>query len=468
VPGSGAGREIFDLRNESTLALPNPTHTPGVAPAVLAQKFGGTAAAGEAICVGLFPYTSLSSGLPLTDQSGPAHEIACGREGWVSGFAVRSAMGITIASPSLTANVGTGLPEVVWSVLASTSGKKIAIDGIRFSLTVLAGNTDTVRGEISQRFFDETNIDPPSEESVGFVAFELGANDGRASYPTRLRMLPTATTVRARWAVTVGGGGTLSYTIQASNVGYKLPYGEPLYTPRLGRRAVGLHAGRERERRRREAGLDVEDDLEHAGRVGGRAHGHVAPQHVGVGAHDGAHLPGLAGHVGGGKLTFRLDPRAEARQVTERGELCLRERVEAGLERRMPVEKRQAAVGGGHHGQGDVGGRVARRGARHGGALGADHARRLDRNGRVVGEVERGRGRDRIRRQGAKARQDNEAHEARTVGLPRAPLDLDPNDGGRARARHRPTVGVERVVRVDRVDRANVGRKGHVDRFLTT
>lgn len=465
VTGSGAGREQFDLRNASTLTLPNPTHTPGVAPGVLALKFGGTAPAGEAICVGMFPYTSLSSLLPVTDAS---DEIVCGADGWTAGDAVRSTVTSQIAGLSTAANTGTGLPVFTWTVVASTSGTKLPVDGIGWNLQLDAGNVDTVRADVEQDYLDDTNLEPPNVMRLGCFAYELGAHDGRCFYPTTVRMLPSASTVRARWRVSAGGGVPLSYTVNVENARFRFPYNEPLYTPRLEReRGVGCHAGLKALGARREARHDVEDDLEHVGGVLRRAHRDLGREHVGVGAHLRRERAGLPPHRRRAHLPLRLDRAAEARQVREAPEVRLRHRRKAGLERRQAVEKGQAPVGRGDDRQGHVGPERARRGARERRPGEAHEGRCLGRHGRVRRKPQRRRHAEHVRAAGRELRRDEEHERARPVGQPRRLRRLDAHEPRRARPRERPDARVLGVVRVDPVDRPHVGRQGHVDRFLT-
>jgi hypothetical protein len=233
VAGSGAGRERFDMRNASTLTLPNPTHTPGVPPLVLAMKFGGTVAAGEALCVGFFYYNALLSGLPVTPNDGVAahNDVTCGADGWCSGDGTRLGFS-AIASPVVTPNVSTATPEVVWTV-GTTGGKPVPVAGLQFNLALQSTETNAVAYTIVQRFFDETNLRPPS--LVPAAAQPSFGNLSRYDlvHPTRLERLPSSPVVRARWSVLSNDIPPIAYfNTTTSRFGYRLPYGDALFTPR--------------------------------------------------------------------------------------------------------------------------------------------------------------------------------------------------------------------------------------------
>lgn len=228
--GSVNFAETFDMRSDQTLTLPNPTHSTGAFPKKLALKFGGTVAAGEAICVGLYPYSALSGGLPITDTGSITNEVQCGRDGWVTGGALRLGITPIYPNPTLTANAGTqfGDPTAVFTIALSTASKKLPVDGVRFSLTVLSGNTDTNKSDLTQVYNDETNLEPVSQARLGPIEF---STNFQISFPTTLRTNPSQRTVRAKWRLATTTGTATAYTLGAERPGYHLPYDLDLYTP---------------------------------------------------------------------------------------------------------------------------------------------------------------------------------------------------------------------------------------------
>lgn len=233
VSASGASQERFDLRNASTLVLPNPTHTPGVPPLVLAMKFGGGASADEALCVGLFPYESLSGGLPRAFDTvllGPRH-FGCSADGWVAGDV--DAIGSTrIATTSFVANTGTGAPEATFTVANSIASKRLPVSG--FQVTAQFRATDATNGmvyRLTQVPVDASNTEPVSLVVVGSHPVFTALTDYDLIAAARAGKLPTAATVKVGWTVRRPGGGAVTYAISVLSFGYRLPYGVDLHTP---------------------------------------------------------------------------------------------------------------------------------------------------------------------------------------------------------------------------------------------